>query len=374
MGTKNKAVLVLEDGRRFTGRPYGAVGTTLGEAVFSTGMTGYQETLTDPSYCRQIVVMTSPHIGNTGYNDEDNESNQIWVAGYVVRDPARVRSNWRSNRTLDEALETQGIVGIRGIDTRALTKHLRDSGSMRAGIFSGEAAEASAEDQLSQVQKSATMAGADLSAEVSATEPYTVPAQGEKRFTVAALDLGIKSMTPALMAKRGIEVVVFPANATWEQIKAVDPDGFFLSNGPGDPATAEHAVGLVQSALGERLPMFGICFGNQMLGRALGLGTYKLKFGHRGINQPVMDTATGKVEITAQNHGFAVDAPLDSEFDTEFGKAKVSHVGLNDQVVEGLECLEVPAFSVQYHPEAAAGPHDSEYLFGRFTQLMEGAK
>lgn len=374
MGTNNKAVLVLEDGRRFTGRPYGAVGTTLGEAVFSTGMTGYQETLTDPSYCRQIVVMTSPHIGNTGYNDEDNESNQIWVAGYVVRDPARVRSNWRSNRTLDEALETQGIVGISGIDTRALTKHLRDSGSMRAGIFSGEAAEASAEDQLSQVQKSATMAGADLSAEVSATEPYTVPAQGEKRFTVAALDLGIKSMTPALMAKRGIEVVVFPANATWEQIKAVDPDGFFLSNGPGDPATAEHAVGLVRSALGERLPMFGICFGNQMLGRALGLGTYKLKFGHRGINQPVMDTATGKVEITAQNHGFAVDAPLDSEFDTEFGKAKVSHVGLNDQVVEGLECLEVPAFSVQYHPEAAAGPHDSEYLFGRFTQLMEGAK
>lgn len=374
MGTNNKAVLVLEDGRRFTGRPYGAVGTTLGEAVFSTGMTGYQETLTDPSYCRQIVVMTSPHIGNTGYNDEDNESNQIWVAGYVVRDPARVRSNWRSNRTLDEALETQGIVGISGIDTRALTKHLRDSGSMRAGIFSGEAAEASAEDQLSQVQKSATMAGADLSAEVSATEPYTVPAQGEKRFTVAALDLGIKSMTPALMAKRGIEVVVFPANATWEQIKAVDPDGFFLSNGPGDPATAEHAVGLVQSALGERLPMFGICFGNQMLGRALGLGTYKLKFGHRGINQPVMDTATGKVEITAQNHGFAVDAPLDSEFDTEFGKAKVSHVGLNDQVVEGLECLEVPAFSVQYHPEAAAGPHDSEYLFDRFTQLMEGAE
>lgn len=374
MGTNNKAVLVLEDGRRFTGSSYGAVGATLGEAVFSTGMTGYQETLTDPSYCRQIVVMTSPHIGNTGYNDEDNESSKIWVAGYVVRDPARVRSNWRSNRTLDEALETQGIVGISGIDTRALTKHLRDSGSMRAGIFSGEAAEASSEDQLSQVQKSAAMAGADLSAEVSANESYTVPAQGEKRFTVAALDLGIKSMTPALMAKRGIEVVVFPANATWEQIKTVGPDGFFLSNGPGDPATAEHAVGLVQSALGERLPMFGICFGNQMLGRALGLDTYKLKFGHRGINQPVMDTATGKVEITAQNHGFAVDAPLDSEFDTEFGKAKVSHVGLNDQVVEGLECLEVPAFSVQYHPEAAAGPHDSEYLFDRFTQLMEGAK
>lgn len=374
MGSDNRAVLVLEDGRRFTGRSYGAVGTTLGEAVFSTGMTGYQETLTDPSYCRQIVVMTSPHIGNTGYNDEDNESGKIWVAGYVVRDPARIRSNWRSNRTLDAALEAEGVVGISGIDTRALTKHLRDAGSMRAGIFSGDAADASDEDQLKQVLQAAAMAGADLSSEVSVSEPYTIPAQGNKRFTVAALDLGIKSMTPELMAKRGIEVVVFPANATWDEIKAVNPDGFFLSNGPGDPATAEHAVSLVQSALGERLPMFGICFGNQMLGRALGLGTYKLKFGHRGINQPVMDIKTGKVEITAQNHGFAVDAPLDTEFDTEFGKAKVSHVGLNDQVVEGLECVDVPAFSVQYHPEAAAGPHDSEYLFDRFVELMEGAK
>ncbi|MFZ1361626.1 MAG: glutamine-hydrolyzing carbamoyl-phosphate synthase small subunit [Candidatus Nanopelagicales bacterium] len=374
MGSDNRAVLVLEDGRRFTGRSYGAVGTTLGEAVFSTGMTGYQETLTDPSYCRQIVVMTSPHIGNTGYNDEDNESDKIWVAGYVVRDPARIRSNWRSNRTLDAALEAEGVVGISGIDTRALTKHLRDAGSMRAGIFSGDAADASDEDQLKQVLQAAAMAGADLSSEVSVSEPYTIPAQGNKRFTVAALDLGIKSMTPELMAKRGIEVVVFPANATWDEIKAVNPDGFFLSNGPGDPATAEHAVSLVQSALGERLPMFGICFGNQMLGRALGLGTYKLKFGHRGINQPVMDIKTGKVEITAQNHGFAVDAPLDTEFDTEFGKAKVSHVGLNDQVVEGLECVDVPAFSVQYHPEAAAGPHDSEYLFDRFVELMEGAK
>lgn len=374
MGSTNKAVLLLEDGRRFSGQAYGAVGTTLGEAVFSTGMTGYQETLTDPSYCRQIVVMTAPHIGNTGYNDEDNESTKIWVAGYVVRDPARVRSNWRSNRTLDDALEAEGVVGISGVDTRALTKHLRDKGAMRAGIFSGEAAEASDEELLAQVQGADAMAGADLSAEVSADEVYRVPAQGEKRFTVAALDLGIKSMTPELLAKRGIEVVVFPAGSTWEQIKAENPDGFFLSNGPGDPATAEHAVSLVRSSLSEKLPMFGICFGNQMLGRALGRDTYKLKFGHRGINQPVMDTATGKVEITAQNHGFAVDAPLDSEFDTEFGKAKVSHVGLNDQVVEGLECLEVPAFSVQYHPEAAAGPHDSEYLFDRFVELMEGAK
>ena len=374
MSSPNKAVLLLEDGRRFDGRAYGAVGTTLGEAVFSTGMTGYQETLTDPSYCRQIVVMTAPHIGNTGYNDEDNESGKIWVAGYVVRDPARVRSNWRSNRTLDAALESDGVVGISGVDTRALTKHLRDKGAMRAGIFSGDAAEASDEELLAQVQGSDAMAGADLSAEVSTDSAYRVPAQGEKRFTVAALDLGIKSMTPALLSKRGIEVVVLPADSTWEQIKAENPDGFFLSNGPGDPSTAEHAVSLVRSALSEKLPMFGICFGNQMLGRALGRDTYKLKFGHRGINQPVMDTTTGKVEITAQNHGFAVDAPLDTEFDTEFGKAMVSHVGLNDQVVEGLECLEVPAFSVQYHPEAAAGPHDSEYLFDRFVDLMEGAK
>lgn len=374
MDAKARAVLVLEDGRQFSGEAYGAVGKTLGEAVFSTGMTGYQETLTDPSYCRQIVVMTAPHIGNTGYNDEDNESGKIWVAGYVVRDPARIRSNWRSNRTLDTALADQGVVGISGIDTRALTKHLRDRGSMRAGIFSGSESEAPAEQLLAEVQGSTAMAGADLSSEVSADQVYRIPAVGEQRLTVAALDLGIKSMTPTLLAKRGIEVVVFPADSTWEQIKAVNPDGFFLSNGPGDPATAAHAVNLVRSALGEKLPMFGICFGNQMLGRALGRDTYKLKFGHRGINQPVMDTKTGKVEITAQNHGFAVDAPLDAEFDTDFGKAKVSHIGLNDQVVEGLECLDVPAFSVQYHPEAAAGPHDSEYLFDRFVDLMEGAK
>lgn len=374
MDAKARAVLVLEDGRQFSGEAYGAVGKTLGEAVFSTGMTGYQETLTDPSYCRQIVVMTAPHIGNTGYNDEDNESSKIWVAGYVVRDPARICSNWRSNRTLDTTLADQGVVGISGIDTRALTKHLRDRGSMRAGIFSGSESEAPAEQLLAEVQGSTAMAGADLSSEVSADQVYRIPAVGEQRLTVAALDLGIKSMTPTLLAKRGIEVVVFPADSTWEQIKAVSPDGFFLSNGPGDPATAAHAVGLVRSALGEKLPMFGICFGNQMLGRALGRDTYKLKFGHRGINQPVMDTKTGKVEITAQNHGFAVDAPLDAEFDTDFGKAKVSHIGLNDQVVEGLECLDVPAFSVQYHPEAAAGPHDSEYLFDRFVDLMEGAK
>ncbi|MFI9463196.1 glutamine-hydrolyzing carbamoyl-phosphate synthase small subunit [Streptomyces xiamenensis] len=364
------AVLVLEDGRTFRGRSYGAVGQTLGEAVFSTGMTGYQETLTDPSYHRQVVVMTAPHIGNTGVNDEDPESGRIWVAGYVVRDPARVPSNWRSARTLDDELAAQGVVGISGIDTRALTRHLRERGAMRVGIFSGDAL--AAEDELlTRVQAAPQMSGADLAAEVATTEPYTVPAQGERRFTVAAVDLGIKGMTPHRMAERGIEVHVLPATATVEEIYATAPDGVFFSNGPGDPATADHAVALMRGVLERGTPLFGICFGNQILGRALGFGTYKLKYGHRGINQPVKDRATGKVEVTAHNHGFAVDAPLDTVSDTPFGRAEVSHVCLNDNVVEGLRLLDRPAFSVQYHPEAAAGPHDAAYLFDRFVSLME---
>ncbi|CAL9590852.1 Carbamoyl-phosphate synthase small chain [Streptomyces sp. enrichment culture] len=364
------AVLVLEDGRTFRGRSYGAVGQTLGEAVFSTGMTGYQETLTDPSYHRQVVVMTAPHIGNTGVNDEDPESGRIWVAGYVVRDPARVPSNWRSARTLDDELAAQGVVGISGIDTRALTRHLRERGAMRVGIFSGDAL--AAEDELlTRVQAAPQMSGADLAAEVATTEPYTVPARGERRFTVAAVDLGIKGMTPHRMAERGIEVHVLPATATVEEIYATAPDGVFFSNGPGDPATADHAVALMRGVLERGTPLFGICFGNQILGRALGFGTYKLKYGHRGINQPVKDRATGKVEVTAHNHGFAVDAPLDTVSDTPFGRAEVSHVCLNDNVVEGLRLLDRPAFSVQYHPEAAAGPHDAAYLFDRFVSLME---
>ncbi|MGW7292032.1 glutamine-hydrolyzing carbamoyl-phosphate synthase small subunit [Streptomyces xiamenensis] len=364
------AVLVLEDGRTFRGRSYGAVGQTLGEAVFSTGMTGYQETLTDPSYHRQVVVMTAPHIGNTGVNDEDPESGRIWVAGYVVRDPARVPSNWRSTRTLDDELAAQGVVGISGIDTRALTRHLRERGAMRVGIFSGDAL--AAEDELlTRVRAAPQMSGADLAAEVATTEPYTVPAQGERRFTVAAVDLGIKGMTPHRMAERGIEVHVLPATATVEEIYATAPDGVFFSNGPGDPATADHAVALMRGVLERGTPLFGICFGNQILGRALGFGTYKLKYGHRGINQPVKDRATGKVEVTAHNHGFAVDAPLDTVSDTPFGRAEVSHVCLNDNVVEGLRLLDRPAFSVQYHPEAAAGPHDAAYLFDRFVSLME---
>ncbi|MER5788458.1 glutamine-hydrolyzing carbamoyl-phosphate synthase small subunit [Streptomyces sp. NPDC001980] len=370
---KVPAVLVLEDGRIFRGRAYGAVGETFGEAVFSTGMTGYQETLTDPSYDRQIVVATAPQIGNTGWNDEDDESSRIWVSGYVVRDPARVPSNWRATRSLDEELVAQGVVGISGIDTRALTRHLRERGSMRAGVFSGEAIATDAE-LLARVQAQPHMKGASLYEEVATKEAYVVPAVGEKRFTVAAIDLGIKGMTPQRMAERGIEVHVLPATATEDDVYAVSPDGVFFSNGPGDPATADGPVALMSAVLERRTPLFGICFGNQILGRALGFGTYKLKYGHRGINQPVQDRTTGKVEVTAHNHGFAVDAPLDKVSDTKFGRAEVSHVCLNDDVVEGLQLLDQPAFSVQYHPEAAAGPHDAAYLFDRFVSLMEGQR
>ncbi|MEV0692718.1 glutamine-hydrolyzing carbamoyl-phosphate synthase small subunit [Streptomyces sp. NPDC050388] len=376
------AVLVLEDGRVFRGRAYGAVGETFGEAVFSTGMTGYQETLTDPSYHRQVVVMTTPHVGNTGVNDDDPESQRIWVAGYVVRDPARVPSNWRSRRALDEELAAQGVVGISGIDTRALTRHLRERGAMRVGIFSGDAVRDDAA-LLADVREAPEMKGADLAAEVATTEPYVVPAVGPDgeavpvgaaKFTVAAIDLGIKGMTAQRMTQRGIEVHVLPANATLDDVYAVNPDGVFFSNGPGDPATADHPVSVMRGVLERGTPLFGICFGNQILGRALGFGTYKLKYGHRGINQPVQDRATGKVEVTSHNHGFAVDAPLDKVSETPFGRVEVSHVCLNDNVVEGLRLLDRPAFSVQYHPEAAAGPHDAAYLFDRFVSLMEGQR
>ena len=370
MSSREPAVLVLEDGRVMHGERYGAAGVTFGEAVFSTGMSGYQETLTDPSYDRQVVVMTAPHIGNTGVNEEDLESTKIWVAGYVVRDPSRVSSNWRSTGDLASALDKQGIVGISGVVTRALTRHLRERGAMKVGIFSGDAAKLSVAELLTQVQASPAMAGANLTDEVSTDKAYVVPALGAKKFTVAAIDLGIKSMTPEMMAARGIEVHVLPAASSVDEILALNPDGVFFSNGPGDPATADAAVATMTEMLQKKMPVFGICFGNQILGRALGLGTYKLRYGHRGINQPVQDLRTGKVEITAHNHGFAVDAPRDGDFDTPFGKAQVSHVCLNDDVVEGLRCLEVPAFSVQYHPEAAAGPHDSAYLFDEFIELM----
>lgn len=365
----SKAYLVLDDGRIFEGRSWGALGKTFGEAVFQTGMTGYQETLTDPSYHRQIVIMTAPHIGNTGINLEDNESSKIWVSGFVVRNPSSITSNWRSTSDLEEELIRQGVVGISGVDTRAITRHLRDRGAMRVGIFSDT--ELSREEMVIEVRKQSPMAGAYLCADVSTEVPYLVPAIGEKKFTVVALDLGIKAATPRNMAERGIEVHVVPYNSTLAEILAYQPDGVFLSNGPGDPSTMTDTVALVRDILIEEIPIFGICFGQQILARALGFETYKLQFGHRGINQPVMDRKTGKVEITAHNHGFAVKAPTDSVFSTVFGPGQVTHICLNDGVVEGLELLERGAFSVQYHPEAAAGPHDASYLFDRFVTLME---
>jgi carbamoyl-phosphate synthase small subunit len=364
----SKAFLVLDDGRIFEGSSWAATGKTFGEAVFQTGMTGYQETLTDPSYHKQVVVMTAPHIGNTGVNTFDNESKKYWVAGFVVRNPSTLTSNWRSEKDLEAELIDQGIIGIQAVDTRAITRHLRDRGAMRVGIFSG--LELSREEMVIEVRKQPAMSGAYLSADVSTPQTYVVPAIGSKRFTVAAIDLGIKGATPRAMAERGIEVHVMPYNSTFSDIKAINPDGVFLSNGPGDPATMTETIELVREILAEEIPIFGICFGHQILGRALGFETYKLQFGHRGINQPVIDRKTGKVEITAHNHGFALKAPTDAGFSTVYGPGQVTHVSLNDGVVEGLELTERGAFSVQYHPEAAAGPHDAAYLFDRFVDLM----
>jgi carbamoyl-phosphate synthase small subunit len=370
--TRVPALLVLEDGRAFVGESYGATGETFGEAVFATGMTGYQETLTDPSYHRQVVVQTAPHIGNTGVNDDDPESRRIWVAGYVVREPSRVASSWRATGTLEDDLVEQGVVGISGLDTRALTRHLRERGAMRVGISSVDTDPTSL---LERVVASPPMKGADLTADVTTPEPYVVDANGAARFTVVAVDLGIKAMTPRRMAERGMTTHVVPADTAVDEVLALSPDGVFFSNGPGDPATADRAVALMRGVLHAGVPVFGICFGNQVFGRALGFDTYKLRFGHRGINQPVQDRTTGKVEVTAHNHGFAVDAPRDHAVRTELGTASVSHVCLNDDVVEGLELRDdagrLRGFSVQYHPEAAAGPHDAAYLFDRFADMME---
>jgi carbamoyl-phosphate synthase small subunit len=394
--TATPAILVLEDGRSFRGESFGALGETMGEAVFATGMTGYQETLTDPSYHRQVVVMTAPHVGNTGVNDIDGESDRIWVAGYVVRDPARMASSWRSRRSLVDELADQQVVGISGVDTRALTRHLRERGAMRVAISTTETDPARL---LERVRNAPQMTGAALADAVSTRAAYTVAATGSPRFRVVAVDLGIKSMTPAMLAARGVEVVVVPASTTLDELLALEPDGVFFSNGPGDPAAADFSVSVLQGVLEHRLPYFGICFGNQLFGRALGLPTYKLKYGHRGINQPVLDLTTGKVEVTAHNHGFAVGWPTsghettadpeatslrDGEdvrpsgrerdagrrVETPYGPAEVTHVCLNDDVVEGLRLLDRPAFSVQYHPESAAGPHDASYLFDRFVALM----
>lgn len=374
MDNKSPAYLVLDDGRIFEGFSWAKEGETFGEAVFSTGMTGYQETLTDPSYHKQIVVMTAPHIGNTGVNKSDEESKKIWVAGFVVRNPSPIASNWRSEKSLEQELIDSGVVGIQGVDTRAITRHLRDRGAMRVGIFSNTTL--SREEMVIRVRKTAPMSGSFLAADVTTKETYIVnPPKGvETKFKVAAIDLGIKGATPKAMARLGIQVHVMPLNSTLSQIKSLNVDGVFLSNGPGDPAAMVEVVELVRTILLEHIPFFGICFGHQILGRALGFETYKLPFGHRGINQPVIDLTTGKVEITAHNHGFAVAAPKENKFNTVYGNGRVSHLSLNDSVVEGLEMISVPAFSVQYHPESAAGPHDAAYLFERFVKLMQDSK
>jgi carbamoyl-phosphate synthase small subunit len=383
------AVVVLEDGTTFSGTGFGAEGEAFGEMVFNTGMTGYQETLTDPSYCRQIVAMTAPHIGNTGVNDTDRESRRIWVSGYVVREPARITSSWRAQRSLDEELAAQGVPGIAITGTRALTRRLREHGAMRAAVATTAG---DPEALLDRVRASPGMVGADLAREVSTRQPYTVspPPGVTVRYRVAAVDLGIKAATPRAMAARGCAVRVLPAASTAAEILGTGPDGVFFANGPGDPAAAGYAVEAMLGVLTAGVPVFGICLGSQILGRALGLTTYKLRFGHRGINQPVKDLATGQVQITSHNHGFAVVPPGGqalappsagvpappgpgalAPFDTPFGRAQISHINLNDGVVEGIRLLDAPAFGVQYHPEAAPGPHDATREFDSFCALME---
>ena len=373
---EKNAILVLEDGKSFRGRSFGAQRDTLGEIVFATGMSGYQETLTDPSYAGQIVVQTAPHIGNTGMNRKDEESDRIWVSGYVVRDLSRVVSNHRSESSLSADLTKDNIPGISGLDTRALTLHLRDRGVMRAGIFTGEKASAPIETLIAEIKTSQEMKGRSLSAEVSTQQPYTVTHHGDYVGKVAILDLGIKRSTIENMVARGLDVEVLPSASTFEALTAAKADAVFYSNGPGDPETATSQVETLQQVLNAGIPFFGICFGNQLLGRALGFETYKLAFGHRGINQPVLDRRTGRVEVTAHNHGFAVRVEGREEVDSPagFGKVRVSHVCLNDDVVEGLECVDIPAFSVQYHPEAAAGPHDANYLFDRLVEMIKNKK
>ncbi|MGH3279577.1 MAG: glutamine-hydrolyzing carbamoyl-phosphate synthase small subunit [Trebonia sp.] len=371
------AMLVLEDGTTIRGKGFGARGESFGEMVFNTGMTGYQETLTDPSYCGQIVAMTAPHIGNTGVNDEDSESHRVWVSGYVVREPSRIASSWRARRSLENELKAQGITGIAVPGTRALTMRLRSRGAMRAGVST---VEDDPQRLLERVLASPGMAGADLARIVTTPQPYTVsPPDGTKtRYRVVAIDLGIKNNTPRNMAQRGMEVRVLPATSTAQDILAAGPDGVFFSNGPGDPAAAGYAVAAVRGVLDAGAPLFGICFGSQILSRAVGLDTYKLRYGHRGVNQPVMDLATGRVYITSHNHGFAAALPKDATggrpsppFGTPYGAAAVTHVNLNDGVVEGIRLLDKPAFAVQYHPEAAPGPHDAVDLFDQFATLMD---
>lgn len=378
--TFTPAILVLADGRTFRGQSFGATDTTFGEAVFNTAMTGYQEILTDPSNHRQIVVAATPQIGNTGWNDEDSQSRdgKIWAAGYVIRDLSNRVSNWRAQRSLEDEMIAQNITGIQGIDTRTVVRRLRNEGSIAAGIFTGENASRPVEELVAEVKAQPSMAGSDLVGEVTTSRPYTVQAVGEKKYTVVAYDMGIRSATPNELARRGIDTVVVPANTPIDDVKAYHPDGVLLSNGPGDPATADAMVEIIKQVLRDEVPLFGMGLGNQLLGRALGLETFQMAYGHRGINIPVINHLTSRIDITSQNHGFALKSPDDAgdtngviTFDTEFGPAQITHTCLNDDTAEGVALANGRAYSVQYHPESATGPHDANPLFDQFLELMD---
>jgi len=356
----NTAILLLNDGKKFEGKKLGHLGETIGEVCFNTGMTGYQEILTDPSYCSQIVTMTSPHIGNYGINKEDVESNKIQVSGFVIKEESIVPSNWRSTSSLDEYLKKNKIVGIQDIDTRSLTRHIRDQGAMN-GIIS------SVDNDLvnlsNKLKKAPSMNGLDLAKTVSTKKVYKWSQTGQ--FKVAAIDYGIKHNILNILKDNNCEVTVFPAQTSAKEILDFNPDGIFLSNGPGDPSAVTYGIEMVKSLLGSK-PIFGICLGHQILSLALGAKTFKLKFGHRGINHPVKNLETKVVEITSQNHGFAVDLNSLPE------NVVATHINLNDNTNEGIECKEFKAFSVQHHPESSPGPHDSRYLFDKFINLMKG--
>lgn len=361
MISATKAVLILEDGRTFNGVAFGALGETFGEMVFNTSMTGYQEILTDPSYAGQLVCMTYPLIGNYGVNQDDVESRRPWAEGLVVKEASRIHSNWRSTLSLNDYLKQNNIVGIEKIDTRALVRHIRDKGAMRAGISSVDIDPAKL---LEKVLASPDMKNRELATVVSVEEQFEYPSTDETKFHIVAYDFGVKTNSLREFSKFGCHVTVVPADTSAEKVLALKPDGIFLSNGPGDPSAMKNVIDEIKKLTESNVPMFGICLGHQLIGSAFGGSTYKMKFGHRGGNQPIKDLTTGKVEITSHNHGFAVDA------ETLPSDVEVTHINLNDQTVAGIRHKTLPVFSVQYHPESAPGPHDSEYLFERFIELM----